>query len=143
VRGLAAAGFAAVLMETRQIRAALSSMTVKTDRNGCARTAHAAVGQDRLGPTAARYREQRARFAAGFWVPLPTDVAGRWAWSVREALAGNPMLMAIIDRCLTPPGHCAISSPFWKSATGTPHVRTPPARSVRRTRNHPVPTHDN
>ena len=33
VRGLADAGFTAILMETRQVRAALSSMTVKTDRN--------------------------------------------------------------------------------------------------------------
>ena len=40
VRGLADAGFIAMLMETRQVRAALSSMTVKTDRNDARGMAH-------------------------------------------------------------------------------------------------------
>ena len=40
VRGLADAGFTAILMETRQVRAALSSMTVKTDRNDARGMAH-------------------------------------------------------------------------------------------------------
>ena len=40
VHGLTNAGFAAVLMETRRVRAALSSMTVKTDRNDARGMAH-------------------------------------------------------------------------------------------------------
>jgi transposase len=47
VRGLAEAGFTAVLMETRQVRAALSAMTYRaTDKTGFSRTLRA---RDSLG----------------------------------------------------------------------------------------------
>jgi transposase len=40
VRGLAEVGLEAVQMETRQVRAAVSSMTTKTDRNDARGMAH-------------------------------------------------------------------------------------------------------
>jgi transposase len=41
----------------------------------------------------------------GFGFRFPRMLRARWAWSVREALAGNPMLLAIIDPLLDAPGN--------------------------------------
>ena len=67
VRGLAEHGLTAVLMETRQVRTALSSMRAKTDRNDARGMAHLL----RMGwwyrpvhVKAADTREQRTRLAA-------------------------------------------------------------------------------
>jgi transposase len=120
VRGLADAGFEAVLMETRQVRAAWWSMTVKTDRNDARGMAHLL----RLGwfrPVHLKSmdaREQRVLLSArmtlvrrrrdiengvrgllrGFGLRFPRVLRVRWAQSVREALAGNPTLLAITFR---------------------------------------------
>jgi transposase len=126
VRGLADAGFAAVLMETRQIRAALSSMTVKTDRNDARGMAHLLrMGWFRpVHLKSLDAREQRTLLSAratlvrrlrdiensvrgllrGFGFRFPRVLRARWASTVREALAGNSMLMAIIDPLLDAAG---------------------------------------
>jgi transposase len=65
-RGLAGHGIAAVLMETRRARKALSAMTVKTDRNDARGLAHLLrMGWFRpVHVKAVSAREQRARLAA-------------------------------------------------------------------------------
>ena len=122
VRGLADAGFTAILMETRQVRAALSSMTVKTDRNDARGMAHLLrMGWFRpVHVKSMDAREQRVLLSAtttlvrrlrdiensvrgllrGFGCRFPRVLRVRWAQSVREALAGNPTLLAIIDPLL-------------------------------------------
>jgi transposase len=122
VRGLADAGFEAILMETRQVRAALSSMTVKTDRNDARGMAHLlCMGWFRpVHVKSMDAREQRVLLSArtalvrrlrdiensvrgllrGFGFRFPRMLRVRWAQSVREALAGNPTLLAIIDPLL-------------------------------------------
>ena len=150
VRGLADAGFTAILMETRQVRAALSSMTVKTDRNdsarhgpsaayglvpasarevdGCARAARAAVGQDDTRKTAARHREQRAGPAARLWLPPSREccaLGGRRAFAKRSPATQRCSRSSI--HCSPPGRHYAINSPSWKSASGTQHGRIPSA----------------
>ena len=122
VRGLADAGFEAILMETRQVRAALSSMTVKTDRNDARGMAHLLrMGWFRpVHVKSMDAREQRVLLSArttlvrrlrdiensvrgllrGFGFRFPRMLRVRWAQNVREALAGNPMLLAIIDPLL-------------------------------------------
>lgn len=122
VRGLADAGFAAVLMETRHIRAALSSMTVKTDRNDARGMAHLLrMGWFRpVHVKSTDAREQRTLLSArttlvrrlrdiensvrgllrGFGFRFPRVLRARWVPSVRKALAGNPTLLAIIDPLL-------------------------------------------
>jgi transposase len=119
---IAEAGFEAILMETRQIRAALSSMTVKTDRNDARGMAHLLrMGWFRpVHLKSLDAREQRTLLSArttlvrrlrdiensvrgllrGFGFRFPRMLGTRWAWSVREALAGNPMLLTIIDPLL-------------------------------------------
>ena len=52
VRGLAERGMAAVLMDTRQVRTALSSMRAKTDRNDARGMAHLL----RMGGAGSRFR---------------------------------------------------------------------------------------
>jgi transposase len=122
VRGLADAGFTAILMETRQVRAALSSMTVKTDRNDARGMAHLLrMGWFRpVHVKSMDAREQRVLLSArttlvrrlrdiensvrgllrGFGFRFPRMLRARWAQSIREALAGNPTLLAIIDPLL-------------------------------------------
>lgn len=122
VRGLADAGFTAILMETRQVRAALSSMTVKTDRNDARGMAHLLrMGWFRpVHVKSMDAREQRVLLSArttlvrrlrdiensvrgllrGFGFRFPRRLRARWAQSIREALAGNPTLLAIIDPLL-------------------------------------------
>ncbi len=122
VRGLADAGFTAILMETRQVRAALSSMTVKTDRNDARGMAHLLrMGWFRpVHVKSMDARGQRVLLSArttlvrrlrdiensvrgllrGFGFRFPRMLRARWAQSIREALAGNPTLLAIIDPLL-------------------------------------------
>ena len=110
VRGLADHGITAVLMETRQVRAALSAMIVKTDRKDARGMAHLL----RMGwfrPVHVKTmdaREQRTMLSArstlmarlkdiensvrgllrGFGLRLPLLLRGRWDAGVREAVAG-------------------------------------------------------
>ncbi len=121
-RGLAEAGFNAVLMETRQIRAALSSMTVKTDRNdargiaqllrmGWFRPVHLKTMNAREQRTLLSARSTLLRrlrdiensvrgLLRGFGMRAPLLLRGRWANTIREMLAGNPMLLGIIEPLL-------------------------------------------
>jgi transposase len=122
VRGLADRGLAAVLMETRQVRAALCAMIVKTDRNDARGMAHLL----RMGwfrPVHLKTmdaREQRTMLSAcatlmarlkdiensvpgllrGFGLRLPRLLRGRWDAGVREAVAGHPSLPQILDPLL-------------------------------------------
>lgn len=122
VRGLADRGVDAVLMETRQVRAALSAMIVKTDRNDARGMAHLL----RMGwfrPVHVKTmdaREQRTMLSAratlmarlkdiensvrgllrGFGLRLPRLLRGRWDAGVREAVAGHPSLLQILDPLL-------------------------------------------
>lgn len=122
VRGLADAGYEAVLMETRQVRAALSSMTVKSDRNDARGMAHLLrMGWFRpVHVKSMDAREQRVLLSArttlvrrlrdiensvrgllrGFGFRFPRALRIRWAQSVREALAGNPLLLVVIEPLL-------------------------------------------
>jgi len=122
VRGLADAGYEAVLMETRQVRAALSSMTVKSDRNDARGMAHLLrMGWFRpVHVKSMDAREQRVLLSArttlvrrlrdiensvrgllrGFGFRFPRVLRARWAQSVREVLTGNAMLLAVIDPLL-------------------------------------------
>jgi transposase len=123
VRGLAAHGITAVLMETRQIRAALSAMIVKTDRKDARGMAHLL----RMGwfrPVHVKTmdaREQRTMLSArttlmarlkdiensvrgllrGYGLRLPLLLRGRWDAGVREAVAGHSTLLQILEPLLT------------------------------------------
>jgi transposase len=122
VRGLADRGITAVLMETRQVRAALSAMIVKTDR----KDARGMANLLRMGwfrPVHVKTmdaREQRTMLSAratlgarlkdiensvrgllrGFGLRLPRLLRGRWDAGVREAVAGHPSLLQILDPLL-------------------------------------------
>jgi transposase len=120
--GLAEAGFAAVLLETRQVKAALSAMVVKTDR----KDARGIAQLLRMGwyrpvhcksPPA---QEVRALLAGrkllqgklldielsirgllrGFGLKLGEVSKGRFAARVRELVAGQPMLERVIEPML-------------------------------------------
>lgn len=123
VRGLAQHGIPAVLMETRQVHAALSAMIAKTDRND----ARGMANLLRLGwfrPVHVKTtdaREQRVLLAArstlvrrlrdiensvrgllrSFGMRLPRSLRGRWDASVREALSGHPSLSAAFEPLLS------------------------------------------
>ena len=122
VRGLAQHGLTAVLMETRQVRAALKAMVTKTDRGDARGMAHLL----RLGwfrPVHVKTieaREQRALLTArsvllrrlrdlensvrgllrGFGLKLPRLLRGRWDAGVREMVAGHPTLATILEPLL-------------------------------------------
>lgn len=119
-QGFAAASLEAILMETWHIRAALSSITVKTDRNDARCMAHLPwMGWFRpVHLKSLDAREQRALLSAratltrrraisrtacavcygvlGF--ASPRVLRAQWARSVHDVLPGNPMLLAITDR---------------------------------------------
>lgn len=123
VRGLAARGIEAVLMETRQAHKALSAMTVKTDRNDARSLAHL-LRMDWFRPVhvkAETAREQRARLSArttmvrqlrdiensvrgllrGFGLRVPTLQRGdRWSVAVRRLVEGHPSLPCIVEPLL-------------------------------------------
>lgn len=110
-------------METRQIRATLSAMIVKTDRKdarGMARLLR--MGWFRpVHDKTMDAREQRTILSAratlmarlkdiensvrallrGFGLRLPLLLRGRWDAAVREAGAGHPSLLQILDPLLT------------------------------------------
>src|SRR3954454_12565731 len=112
VRGLADLGISVVLMETRQVRAALSAMIVKTDRKDARGMAHLLrTGWFRpVHVKTVDAREQRAMLSArttlvarlkdiensvrgllrGFGLRLPKALRGRWDAGVGEAVAGHP-----------------------------------------------------
>jgi transposase len=118
-RGLSDQGATVTLMETRQVRAALSSMVVKSDRNDARGMAQLL----RLGwfrPVHVKSmdaREQRALLAArttlvrrirdvensvrgllrGFGLKLGVAGRRRWEERVREIVAGHPTLNAIFE----------------------------------------------
>lgn len=123
VRGLEARGIAVVLMETRQVRAALSAMIVKTDRKDARGMANLLrMGWFRPVHVKTRdAREQRALLSAratlvarlkdiensirgllrGFGLRLPRALKGRWAATVRECIEGHPMLLEILEPLMT------------------------------------------
>jgi transposase len=126
VRGLADLGISVVLMETRQVRAALSAMTVKTDRKDARGMAHLLrTGWFRpVHVKTVDAREQRAMLSAratlvarlkdiensvrgllrGFGLRLPKGMRSRWDVGVRDAVAGHPTLLHIMEPLLVSRG---------------------------------------
>lgn len=122
VRGLAAHRLTAVLMETRHVRAALSAMIAKTDRND----ARGMANLLRMGwfrPVHVKTmdaREQRALLATrstlgrrlrdidnsvrgllrGFGLRVPRPRHGKWATGIRDLITGHPTLPDIIEPLL-------------------------------------------
>jgi transposase len=126
VRGLADFGISVVLMETRQVRAALSAMIVKTDRKDARGMAHL-LRTGWFRPVHVKTpdaREQRAMLSAratlvarlkdiensvrgllrGFGLRLPRALRGRWDAGVRDAIAGHPALLCIMEPLLVARG---------------------------------------
>ncbi|MEQ8731918.1 IS110 family transposase [Roseitalea porphyridii] len=118
-RGLADLGASVTLMETRQIRAALSSMVVKSDRNDARGMAHLLrMGWFRpVHLKSMDAREQRALLSArttlarrlkdiensvrgllrGFGLKLGAVGRRRWEDRVRDVVSGHPTLSAILE----------------------------------------------
>ena len=121
-RGLAQAGLDAVLMETRHVRAALSAMVAKTDRNDARGMAQLLrMGWFRpVHRKTMNAREQRALLAArstlgrrlrdvensvrgilrGFGIRVPRLLRGRWSDGVRGALQDNTVLRGVVEPLL-------------------------------------------
>ena len=122
VRGLAERGVAAVLMETRQVRAALSSMRTKSDRNDARGMAHLLrMGWFRpVHLKATDTREHRTRLAArdavvrrvrdlensmrgllrGFGLRVPLKMRGGWDRAIRGLVEGHLGLTGIFEPLL-------------------------------------------
>ena len=121
-RGLRDAGITPVLMETRQVRAALSAMVMKTDRND-ARGMAQLLRSGWFKPVHVKTipaREQRTLLAArstlmrrqkdiensvrgllkGFGLRLGRTLRGRWDDAVRDIVSGNSSLASIIEPLL-------------------------------------------
>lgn len=121
-RGLEAHSVEVVLMETRQVRAALSAMVVKTDRKD-ARGMAQMLRTGWFRPVHVKTidaREQRALLSAratlvarlrdiensmrgllrGFGLRIPRVLRGRWEAAVRDCLAGHPTLLVIFEPLL-------------------------------------------
>jgi len=121
-RGLQEEGIEAVLMETRQVRAALSAMVMKTDRND-ARGMAQLLRSGWFRPVHVKTipaREQRTLLAArstlmrrqkdiensvrgllkGFGLRLGRLLRGRWDDAVRDIVSGNTMLASIMEPLL-------------------------------------------
>ena len=121
-RGLEAHSVEVVLMETRQVRAALSAMVVKTDRKD-ARGMAQLLRTGWFRPVHVKTmdaREQRALLSAratlvarltdienstrgllrGFGLRIPRVLRGRWEAAVRDCIAGHPTLLAIFEPLL-------------------------------------------
>lgn len=122
VRGLRMHQLNAILMETRHVRAALSAMIAKTDRND-ARGMASLLRMGWFRPAHVKTmdaREQRALLATrstlgrrlrdiensvrgllrGFGLRTPRLLRGRWDAAVRELIAGHPSLPNIIEPLL-------------------------------------------
>src|SRR5215204_7610639 len=119
VRELSVLGIVVTLLETRQVRAALSAMIIKTDRKDARGMAHLLrTGWFRpVHVKSLSAREQRAMLAArsmlvarlkdiensvrgllrGFGLRLPRALRGRWEAGVREAIEGHPTLVQIFN----------------------------------------------
>ena len=120
--GLSRHGFETVLMETRQVHAALKASRVKTDRRdargiaqllriGWFRPVHAkaACARERRVLLGARDTLARRRrdldnsvrgLLRGFGLRPPRGLRERWSGAVRQLIAAHPMLMAAIDPIL-------------------------------------------
>ena len=120
--GLAGAGFEAVLLETRQVKAALSAMIVKTDRKdargiaqllrmGWYRPVHRKsppaqevrallVGRKLLQGKLLDVELSIRGLLRGFGLKLGEVSKGRFAARVRELVAGQPMLERVIEPML-------------------------------------------
>jgi transposase len=147
--GLTKAGLEVVLLETRQVKAALSAMVVKTDR----RDARGIAQLLRMGwfrPVhckSARAQEVRALLVGrkllqgklldvelsirgilrGFGLKVGTVSKGRFACRIRELVAGQAMLERVIEpmlraRAALRAEYHALHRPCWPSS-----ARTPPA----------------
>jgi transposase len=115
--GLTAAGFPAILIETRHVKAALKAMTVKTDRNdargmaqlmrmGWFRPVHVKTlpaQEVRALLTARKLLVNKLRdielgirgLLRGFGLKLGSVSKGKYASRIRELVAGHPMLEPI------------------------------------------------
>src|SRR3982750_3744075 len=120
--GLAGAGFEAVLLETRQVKAALSAMVVKTDRKdargiaqllrmGWYRPVHRKsppaqeirallVGRKLLQAKLVDVELSIRGILRGFGLKLGEVSRGRFAARVRELIAGQPMLERVVEPML-------------------------------------------
>ncbi len=120
--GLTKAGFGAVLLETRQVKAALSAMIVKTDRKdargiaqllrmGWYRPVHRKsppaqevrallVGRKLLQGKLVDVELSIRGLLRGFGLKLGEVSKGRFAARVRELVAGQPMLERVIEPML-------------------------------------------
>jgi len=120
--GLTAAGFETVLLETRQVKAALSAMIVKTDRKdargiaqllrmGWFRPVHCKsppaqevrallVGRKLLQGKLLDVEMSIRGILRGFGLKLGEVSKGRFAARVRELVAGQPMLERVIGPML-------------------------------------------
>ena len=121
-KGLTDAGFAAVLMETRRVKAALKAMPIKTDRRdaegiarllqlGWFRPVHCKTvsSQERRALLTSRKSVKEALIAMelslrgvlrNFGLKLGPVSKGRWEGRVRELIAGNAMLEAAAEPIL-------------------------------------------
>src|ERR671913_1300644 len=120
--GLTEAGFGAVLLETRQVKAALSAMVVKTDRKdargiaqllrmGWFRPVHCKspraqevrallVGRKLLQGKLLDVELSIRGILRGFGLKLGEVSKGRFAARVRELVAGQPMLERVVEPML-------------------------------------------
>lgn len=131
--GLAPLGFEAVLMETRQVRAALSAMVVKTDRTdarGIAQLLRAGWFRP-VHVKTADAREQRALLSArstlvarlrdienslrglrrGFGLRIPRCLVLRWEATARDCLEGHAAPSRSSSLCSLPDAPCRSNSP--------------------------------
>ena len=121
--GLTEAGFEAVLLETRHVKAALSAMTVKTDRKdargiaqllrtGWFRPVHRKspdaqevrallVGRKLLQSKLRDIELSIRGILRGFGLKVGEVSKGRFAARIKELIAGHPMLEAVIGAMLT------------------------------------------
>ena len=120
--GLTGAGFEAVLLETRQVKAALSAMVVKTDRKdargiaqllrmGWFRPVHCKsppaqeirallVGRKLLQGKLLDVELSIRGILRGFGLKVGPVSKGRFAARIRELIAGQPMLERVIEPML-------------------------------------------
>src|SRR5918999_6858 len=120
--GLTRAGFEVVLLETRQVKAALSAMVVKTDRKdargiaqllrmGWFRPVHCKsprvqevrvllVGRKLLQSKLLDVERSIRGLLRGFGLKVGQVSKGRFAARVRELIAGQPMLERVIEPML-------------------------------------------